>query len=89
MTAIVLSYWQQTIIKVGVTLALIPLAALILGYVFLLKMMSHMQSRLGPMEAGPHRRAPARGRRGEVHPEGGIFPDRPTAGCSRLARSSS
>ena len=54
MTAIVLSYWQQTIIKVGVTLALIPLGALILGYVFLLKMMSHMQSRLGPMEAGPH-----------------------------------
>jgi NADH-quinone oxidoreductase subunit H len=30
------------------------LGALILGYVFLLKMMSHMQSRLGPMEAGPH-----------------------------------
>jgi len=26
----------------------------VFGYVFLLKMMSHMQSRLGPMEAGPH-----------------------------------
>ena len=29
-----------------------PLTALILGYVFLLKMMSHMQSRLGPMDPG-------------------------------------
>jgi NADH-quinone oxidoreductase subunit H len=47
-------YWVQTSIKVGVVLAIIPMGALILGYVFLLKMMSHMQSRLGPMEAGPH-----------------------------------
>ena len=54
MTAIVLSYWQQTGIKVGLTLLLIPVGALILGWTFLLKMMSHMQSRLGPMDAGPH-----------------------------------
>jgi NADH-quinone oxidoreductase subunit H len=53
-TAIVLSYWQQTGIKVGLTLLLIPVGALILGWTFLLKMMSHMQSRLGPMDAGPH-----------------------------------
>ena len=33
---------------------LVPTAALVLGYVFLLKVMSFMQSRLGPMEAGPH-----------------------------------
>jgi len=52
--ALELAYWQQTLIKVGVVAALVPAAALILGYVFLLKMMSHMQSRLGPMEAGPH-----------------------------------
>jgi NADH-quinone oxidoreductase subunit H len=52
--AIELAYWQQTIIKVLVVLAIIPTGALVLGYVFLLKMMSHMQSRLGPMEAGPH-----------------------------------
>ena len=31
---------------------LVPAAALILGYTFLLKMMSHMQSRLGPMDPG-------------------------------------
>jgi NADH-quinone oxidoreductase subunit H len=54
MFAIELAYWQTTAIKVAVVLGLIPAGAIILGYVFLLKMMSHMQSRLGPMEAGPH-----------------------------------
>jgi NADH-quinone oxidoreductase subunit H len=39
-------------IKTLVVLGLIPVGALILGYVFLLKMMSHMQSRLGPMDPG-------------------------------------
>src|SRR4029079_5976772 len=34
-------------IKTAIVLAIIPAGALILGYVFLLKMMSHMQSRLG------------------------------------------
>ncbi|MDQ1436748.1 MAG: NADH-quinone oxidoreductase subunit [Acidimicrobiaceae bacterium] len=47
------AYWAVTVLKVAVVLALIPAGALILGYVFLLKMMSFMQSRLGPMEAGP------------------------------------
>jgi NADH-quinone oxidoreductase subunit H len=49
-----LAYWQETVIKVLAILLIIPAGALILGYVFLMKMMSHMQSRLGPMEAGPH-----------------------------------
>jgi len=45
--------WGTTLaIKTIVILAIIPLGALILGYVFLLKMMSHMQSRLGPMDPG-------------------------------------
>ncbi|HEX2700934.1 MAG TPA: NADH-quinone oxidoreductase subunit NuoH [Acidimicrobiales bacterium] len=48
------AYWATTTLKVVVVLSLIPAGAIILGYVFLLKMMSHMQSRLGPMEAGPH-----------------------------------
>ena len=48
------AYWFETLVKVGVVLGIIPLGAIILGYVFLLKMMAHMQSRLGPMEAGPH-----------------------------------
>jgi NADH-quinone oxidoreductase subunit H len=45
--------WGTTLaIKTVVVLALIPAGARILGYTFLLKMMSHMQSRLGPMDPG-------------------------------------
>lgn len=45
--------WElTTAIKTLVVLAIIPAGALILGYVFLLKMMSHMQSRVGPMDPG-------------------------------------
>ncbi len=45
--------WGATLgIKTLIVLALVPLGALILGYTFLLKMMSHMQSRLGPMDPG-------------------------------------
>jgi NADH-quinone oxidoreductase subunit H len=45
--------WGTTLaLKTLIVLAIIPLGALILGYVFLLKMMSHMQSRLGPMDPG-------------------------------------
>src|SRR5436190_6140416 len=54
MTFAALAYWQMTGLRlVGVLLAVLIPAG---GYVqvFLFKMMSHMQSRLGPMEAGPH-----------------------------------
>src|SRR6266404_1784795 len=45
--------WGTTLaVKTVVVLGIVPLTALILGYVFLLKMMSHMQSRLGPMDPG-------------------------------------
>ena len=52
--AVELAYWQQTILRsVGVLVAvLLPAGTLV--YVFLFKMMSFMQSRLGPMEAGPY-----------------------------------
>ena len=51
---IALAYWQSSILRViGVLLAvLLPAGACV--QIFLFKMMSHMQSRLGPMEAGPH-----------------------------------
>jgi NADH-quinone oxidoreductase subunit H len=49
-----LSYTWTTVIKVGVVAAMTLVGPLIFVYVFLFKMMSHMQSRLGPMEAGPH-----------------------------------
>ncbi len=54
MSVLALSYAVETAIKMGAVLAVIPVGALILVYVFLFKMMSHMQSRLGPMEAGFH-----------------------------------
>jgi NADH-quinone oxidoreductase subunit H len=46
-------YWLSTLIKVLVVGAVVPTTALILGVVFLFKIMSWMQSRLGPQEAGP------------------------------------
>ena len=49
-----MAYWTEEIIRVAAVLVVIPVGALVLGYVFLFKMMAHMQSRLGPMEAGPH-----------------------------------
>jgi NADH-quinone oxidoreductase subunit H len=53
-TAIELAYWQSSILRaLGVMIAVIlPAGAFV--YVFLFKMMSFMQSRLGPMEAGPY-----------------------------------
>lgn len=45
--------WGTTMaIKTLLILVIVPGGALVLGYTFLLKMMSHMQSRLGPMEPG-------------------------------------
>ncbi len=49
-----LAYWQQTIIRVVVGLVAVLIPAGTLVYVYLFKMMSFMQSRLGPMEAGPY-----------------------------------
>jgi NADH-quinone oxidoreductase subunit H len=47
-------YWVQTILKIviGLVAVLLPTGALV--YLFLFKMMSFMQSRLGPMETGPY-----------------------------------
>ncbi|MFN8039523.1 MAG: NADH-quinone oxidoreductase subunit NuoH [Acidimicrobiales bacterium] len=51
--AVELPYWAVTVIKLLIVAVLIPTTALILGIVFLFKIMSWMQSRLGPQEAGP------------------------------------
>lgn len=53
-TAVELAYWQQTVLRTVGVLAAVLLPAGTLVYVFLFKMMSFMQSRLGPMEAGPY-----------------------------------
>jgi NADH-quinone oxidoreductase subunit H len=52
--AIELAWWQQTVLRTIGVLAAVLLPAGTLVYVFLFKMMSFMQSRLGPMEAGPY-----------------------------------
>src|ERR671912_57580 len=51
--AVEIPYWGQSLLRVlgGIVAVLLPAGTI--GYVFLFKMMSFMQSRLGPMEAGP------------------------------------
>lgn len=51
--ALELSYWQVSILRSVGVLAAVLLPAGTFVYVFLFKMVSFMQSRLGPMEAGP------------------------------------
>jgi NADH-quinone oxidoreductase subunit H len=48
-----LPYWAQSLLRVlgGLVAVLLPAGTVV--YLFLFKMMSFMQSRLGPMEAGP------------------------------------
>ncbi len=51
---VVVPYWGQSLLRVlgGILAVLLPAGTIV--YVFLFKMMSFMQSRLGPMEAGPY-----------------------------------
>ena len=51
---IALAYWAETAIKVGLAAVVVPTGAAVAVYLFLFKLISFMQSRLGPMEAGPH-----------------------------------
>ncbi len=52
--AVELAYWQLLVIKVLAVMVIVPTATAVIVQTFLFKMMAHMQSRLGPMEAGPH-----------------------------------
>ncbi|NOX28526.1 MAG: NADH-quinone oxidoreductase subunit H [Actinobacteria bacterium] len=54
MLAVEIPYWGQSLFRVlgGLVAVLLPAGAIV--YLFLFKMMSFMQSRLGPMEAGPY-----------------------------------
>lgn len=51
--AVEIPYWGQSLLRVlgGLVAVLLPAGTIV--YLFLFKMMSFMQSRLGPMEAGP------------------------------------
>jgi NADH-quinone oxidoreductase subunit H len=83
--ALHLAYWQTTTIKVLVIMGVIPLGALVLAYVFLLKMMSHMQSRLGPMEAGPHGVLQLLADAGKFLQKEDVFPERADRAVFALA----
>ena len=54
MLAVEIPYWGQSLLRVlgGLVAVLLPAGTIV--YLFLFKMMSFMQSRLGPMEAGPY-----------------------------------
>jgi NADH-quinone oxidoreductase subunit H len=54
LAALHLAYWQVSVIKAVIVLAAVPTATALIVQTFLFKTMAHMQSRLGPMEAGPH-----------------------------------
>ncbi len=49
-----LAYWIETLIRVGAGSLIVLTGAAVAVYLFLFKLISFMQSRLGPMEAGPH-----------------------------------
>src|SRR3954451_9026136 len=52
--AVDLPYWSQSLLRVlgGTVAVLLPAGTIV--YLFLFKMMSFMQRRLGPMKAGPY-----------------------------------
>ena len=83
--ALHLAYWQTTTIKVIVIMLVIPLGAIVLAYTFLLKMMSHMQSRLGPMEAGPHGILQLLADAGKFLQKEDVFPERADRAVFALA----
>jgi len=80
-----LVYWQETALKVvGVLLAvLLPAGGFVQAYLF--KMVSHMQSRLGPMEAGPHGSLQLLAEVGKSLQKEDIIPEKADPGIYKLA----
>jgi NADH-quinone oxidoreductase subunit H len=85
MAAIELAYWQQTIIRTVLVLAAVLLPAGTFVYLFLFKMVSFMQSRLGPMEAGPHGSLQLLAEVGKSLQKEDIVPDRADRRLFKLA----
>ena len=71
-----MAYWQSTLLRVVGVLAAVLLPAGTFVYVFLFKMMSFMQSRLGPMEAGPYGSLQLLAEVGKSLQKEDIFPER-------------
>jgi NADH-quinone oxidoreductase subunit H len=83
--AVDLAYWQQTTLRLVIALVAILLPAGTFVYVYLFKMMSFMQSRLGPMEAGPYGSMQLLAEVGKFLQKEDIFPDRADRWVFRLA----
>src|SRR2546423_14880808 len=71
-----LAYWQSTLIRVVLVLVAVLIPAGTFVYVFLFKMMSFMQSRLGPTEAGPYGSLQLLAEVGKSLQKEDIFPER-------------
>jgi NADH-quinone oxidoreductase subunit H len=83
--AIELSYWQQSVARSLAVLVFVILGAGTFVIAFLFKMMSYMQSRLGPMEAGPHGSLQLLAEVGKFLQKEDIAPDNADRGLFNLA----
>jgi NADH-quinone oxidoreductase subunit H len=78
-------YWQQSILRSLGVLAAVLLPAGTFVYLFLFKMVSFMQSRLGPMEAGPFGSMQLLAEVGKFLQKEDIVPDRADRKLFKLA----
>ncbi|WP_426574304.1 complex I subunit 1/NuoH family protein [Aquihabitans sp. McL0605] len=80
-----LNYWQETLLRSLGILAVVLLPAGTFVYLFLFKMVSFMQSRLGPMEAGPFGSMQLLAEVGKFLQKEDIVPERADAKLFKLA----
>jgi NADH-quinone oxidoreductase subunit H len=71
-----LAYWGETLIRVLFVLVAVLIPAGTFVYVFLFKMMSFMQSRIGPNEAGPYGSLQLMAEVGKFLQKEDVFPER-------------
>jgi len=78
-------YWAESLFRVlgGIVAVLLPAGTIV--YLFLFKMMSFMQSRLGPMEAGPYGSLQLFAEVGKWLQKEDILPDRADARIFKIA----
>src|SRR3954454_11260601 len=78
-------YWAESLLRVlgGTVAVLLPAGTIV--YLFLFKMMSFMQSRLGPMEAGPYGSMQLFAEVGKFLPEEDLHPDNADRCISKAA----
>ena len=85
MISIELAYWQQTIVRLIFILLAVLLPAGAFVNLFLFKMVSFMQNRLGPMEAGPHGQLQLLAEVGKFIQKEDIVPEKADARLFKLA----